>query len=112
MRWLAEPKVLGEEEVPAMKWGAPDTEGLVKFLVEEKSFNEDRVRRAVERINSSRGKSNQGACCSGIAGCLLDNYALPSRHQYYLLLLACPFCACQSLITVGRQAASHTRLLR
>ena len=57
----AEPKVLGEEEVPAMKWGAPDTEGLVKFLVEEKSFNEDRVRRAVERINSSRGKSNQGA---------------------------------------------------
>lgn len=60
----AEPKVLGEEEVPAMKWGAPDTEGLVKFLVEEKSFNEDRVRRAVERINSSRGKSNQGACCN------------------------------------------------
>jgi hypothetical protein len=67
--------VLGEEEVPAMKWGAPDTEGLVKFLVEEKSFNEDRVRRAVERINSSRGKSNQGACNNGIAGHLLKKDA-------------------------------------
>lgn len=44
-----------------MKWNPPDTEGVVKFLVEEKSFNEDRVRRAIERINASRGKSNQGA---------------------------------------------------
>jgi hypothetical protein len=61
----AEPKVLGEAEVPPMKWNAPDMEGLVKFLVEEKSFNEDRVRKAVERINSSRGKSNQGECQNG-----------------------------------------------
>lgn len=28
--------------------------------VEEKSFNEDRVRKAIERMNASRGKSNQG----------------------------------------------------
>lgn len=56
-----EPKVLDAGDVPGMKWNPPDTEGLVKFLVEEKSFNEDRVRKAVERINASRGKSNQGA---------------------------------------------------
>lgn len=28
-----EPKVLEEGEVQAMKWTAPDTEGVVKFLV-------------------------------------------------------------------------------
>ncbi len=55
-----EPKVLAAAEVPGMKWNPPDTEGLVKFLVEEKSFNEDRVRKAAERINASRSKSNQG----------------------------------------------------
>jgi hypothetical protein len=67
---IAEPKVLAEAEVPAMKWTAPDMDGLVKFLVEEKSFNEDRVRKAVERINSSRGKSNQGALQQRAVGCL------------------------------------------
>lgn len=58
--YSAEPKVLEQGEVPVMKWNAPDTEGVVKFLVEEKSFNEDRVRKAIDRINASRGKSNQG----------------------------------------------------
>ncbi len=44
-----------------MKWGPPDEDGLVQFLVQEKGFNEDRVRKVVERIRGSRGKSNQGA---------------------------------------------------
>lgn len=63
-----EPKVLAAAEVPGMKWNPPDTEGLVKFLVEEKSFNEDRVRKAAERINASRGKSNQGGVHKSLLG--------------------------------------------
>ena len=50
-----------KDELPALKWGPPDEAGLVQFLVEEKSFNEDRVRKVVERIRGSRGKSSQGA---------------------------------------------------
>jgi flap endonuclease-1 len=31
-------------------WDAPDVEGLVKFLVGEKGFNEDRVRSAAQKL--------------------------------------------------------------
>ncbi len=48
------------ERLPALKWGAPDAEGIVSFLVGEKSFNEDRVRKTVERITASKNKSTQG----------------------------------------------------
>jgi flap endonuclease-1 len=34
--------VLSAENMPPLKWTAPDEEGLVAFLVAEKSFNEDR----------------------------------------------------------------------
>lgn len=35
------------------KWEAPDVEGLVKFLVEEKHFNEDRVRNGAARLQKN-----------------------------------------------------------
>lgn len=38
-------------------WGA---EGLIQFLVTEKSFAEDRIRKAIDRINAAKGKSTQG----------------------------------------------------
>ena len=47
----------------ALKWVAADEEGLVKFLVGEKSFNEDRVRKAVQRVNAAKSKSTQGDLC-------------------------------------------------
>jgi len=49
--------------VPPLKWSAPDIEGLVEFLVNEKDFNEQRVRAAVERINAAKSKSTQGWLC-------------------------------------------------
>lgn len=55
-----EPEVLRGDQVPALKWSAPDTDGLVKFLVGEQNFNEDRVRKAVDRILSAKSKSSQG----------------------------------------------------
>lgn len=55
-----QPDVLTGDALPPLKWSAPDVDGLIKFLVEEKSFNEQRVRSAIERINASKGKSTQG----------------------------------------------------
>jgi flap endonuclease-1 len=57
---FAEPSVLKGEDLPALKWSAANEEGLVSFLVGEKSFNEDRVRKAVQRVNAAKSKSMQG----------------------------------------------------
>ena len=35
------------------KWEAPDVEGLVQFLVNEKGFSEDRVRTAAQRLQKN-----------------------------------------------------------
>jgi GTP cyclohydrolase FolE2 len=37
----------------------PDEEGLVKFLCGEKNFNEDRVRKAVQKLRKSKSTSVQ-----------------------------------------------------
>lgn len=50
---FSEPEVLDSKDI-ALKWQPPDEEGLVKFMVEEKSFNEDRIRNGVKRILKSR----------------------------------------------------------
>ena len=57
---FAEPNVLRGAEVPPLRFGAPDVDGLVQFLVREKSFDEKRVRAAVERIVAAKGKASQG----------------------------------------------------
>ncbi|TEY87427.1 hypothetical protein BOTCAL_0002g00350 [Botryotinia calthae] len=41
------------------KWEAPDVEGLVKFLVIEKGFSEDRVRSAAQRLTKNLKSSQQ-----------------------------------------------------
>lgn len=41
------------------KWEAPDVEGLVKFLVTEKGFSEDRVRNAAARLQKNLKSSQQ-----------------------------------------------------
>lgn len=35
------------------KWEAPDVEGLVQFLVNDKGFNEDRVRSAAQKLQKN-----------------------------------------------------------
>ncbi|BDA49648.1 Flap endonuclease 1 [Coccomyxa sp. Obi] len=59
-RLFKEPDVLKGDSMPQLKWTAADEEGLVQFLVGEKSFNEDRVRKAVQRVNAAKSKSTQG----------------------------------------------------
>jgi flap endonuclease-1 len=41
------------------KWEAPDVEGLVKFLVEEKHFNEDRVRNGAAKLQKNMKSAQQ-----------------------------------------------------
>lgn len=41
------------------KWDAPDVDGLVKFLVEEKGFSEDRVRAGAARLQKNLKSAQQ-----------------------------------------------------
>ncbi|KAF2147205.1 uncharacterized protein K452DRAFT_354652 [Aplosporella prunicola CBS 121167] len=41
------------------KWDAPDVDGLIKFLVEEKGFNEDRVRSGAARLQKNLKSAQQ-----------------------------------------------------
>ena len=52
--------MLSSDAVPALKWGEPDEEALVEFLVAEKNFNEDRVRNSIKKVHGTKGKSSQG----------------------------------------------------
>ena len=52
--------MLKPEEIPQLKWTPADEEGIIKFLVADRNFNESRVRQVVKKINADRGKSNQG----------------------------------------------------
>ena len=57
----AEAQVLPEADLPALKWAPADEQGVVDFLVGEKNFSEERVRKQVQKMNASRSKANQGA---------------------------------------------------
>ncbi|POY75557.1 flap endonuclease-1 [Rhodotorula taiwanensis] len=43
-----------------LKWEAPDTEGLVDFLVREKGFSEERVRKGAEKLKARMSAKQQG----------------------------------------------------
>lgn len=42
-----------------IKWTAPNEEGLIEFLVQQKGFSEDRVRRGIEKLNKCRSAAVQ-----------------------------------------------------
>ena len=42
-----------------LKWGKPDVDGLIQYLVTEKQFDEGRVRKAIERIQKCESKGSQ-----------------------------------------------------
>ena len=43
-----------------LKWKLPDEEGLVKFLVTDRAFNEDRIRKAIGKLAKSKKQASQG----------------------------------------------------
>lgn len=62
---VIEPEVTPPENLEPLKWRKPDIDGLVQFLVHEKSFSEERVRKAADRLVSSKDKANQRTSASG-----------------------------------------------
>ena len=62
--------------MPELKWQPADEEGVVAFLVGEKSFSEERVRKQVQKMNASRSKASQGVPPASCLPCLP-----PSRLQ-------------------------------
>lgn len=47
-------------EACEIKWSEPDEEAIVRFMVEEKQFNEDRIRSGVKKLIKARSGSVQG----------------------------------------------------
>jgi len=60
VRGLFKHPEVADPETFEFKWGEPDVEGLRKFLVEEKAFNEKRVMDAIEKLKKSKSTSVQG----------------------------------------------------
>ncbi|KAH7437331.1 hypothetical protein KP509_05G066100 [Ceratopteris richardii] len=65
------PLVTPEQDQMELKWSPPDEEGLLKFLVEENGFNNDRILKAIEKIKAAKNKSSQGR---------LDSFFKPSAN--------------------------------
>jgi flap endonuclease-1 len=42
-----------------LDWKDPDEEGLIKFLVEQKGFNLERVQSGIKKLKDAKGKSSQ-----------------------------------------------------
>lgn len=51
-------EVLDPADMP-LRFGTPDREGLLRFLVDEKGFNPERVGRQIDRLEKARGKATQ-----------------------------------------------------
>ena len=58
-RLFKNPLVTDPSEID-LKWKLPDEEGLVKFLVTDRSFNEDRIRKAIVRLVKAKKQASQG----------------------------------------------------
>ncbi|KAI9452435.1 PIN domain-like protein [Russula earlei] len=54
-----EPDVTPSDQIE-LEWATPDVQGLVDFLVKEKGFNEDRVRKGAEKLAKSLNAKQQG----------------------------------------------------
>jgi len=53
------PEVVKVEDVE-LKWEGPNEEELIKFMVEEKGFSEDRIRSGIKKLTKARQGSTQG----------------------------------------------------
>ncbi|KAH9999631.1 PIN domain-like protein [Russula compacta] len=54
-----QPDVTPSDQIE-LEWAPPDVEGLVDFLVKEKGFNEERVRKGAEKLAKSLNAKQQG----------------------------------------------------
>jgi len=53
-----EPEVMNTSQIE-LKWTDPDEDGLLRFLVNEKGFSEERVKNGIVKLKKSRATSVQ-----------------------------------------------------
>lgn len=53
------PLVADVAALPEFKWTPPDEAGLLAFLVGEKTFAEERVRKSIDKVKAAKGKATQ-----------------------------------------------------
>uniref|UniRef100_A0A914X4L6 XPG-I domain-containing protein n=1 Tax=Plectus sambesii TaxID=2011161 RepID=A0A914X4L6_9BILA len=51
---------VADPETIDLKWREPDEEALIQYMVTEKSFSEERIRSALQKLNKGRTSSTQG----------------------------------------------------
>eukprot|EP00218_Dolichomastix_sp_CCMP3274_P001498 CAMPEP_0170158780 /NCGR_PEP_ID=MMETSP0033_2-20121228/69098_1 /TAXON_ID=195969 /ORGANISM="Dolichomastix tenuilepis, Strain CCMP3274" /LENGTH=359 /DNA_ID=CAMNT_0010396235 /DNA_START=39 /DNA_END=1118 /DNA_ORIENTATION=+ len=56
---FVEPDVTDASSLEEFKWNTPDEQGLIDFLVKEKSFQQERVEKGVAKIKSAKSKGQQ-----------------------------------------------------
>ena len=64
-----------------LKWTAPDEEGVVAFLVGEKSFNEDRVRNTLKKLKAARVKSSQNRLETFFGAAVIKSSTVGKRKE-------------------------------
>ena len=85
-RLFLQPEVVDAASLPEFKWSPPDEEALVAFLVGEKSFSEERVRKAVEKMKAAKSKASQNRM-EAFFGCVASGALRVTA--VYLLQLTC-----------------------
>ncbi|CAG8556584.1 4980_t:CDS:10 [Dentiscutata erythropus] len=66
---------------PEIKWKDPDVDGIVGFLVREKGFNEDRVRKGVEKLSKNLKAATQGRLDSFFTQ-VPSNANVPAKRKF------------------------------
>lgn len=64
-----------------IKWTAPDEQGLIEFLVQQKGFSEERVRRGVEKLNKCRNSAVQDRITSFFTAAPKEAKAKPTASK-------------------------------
>ena len=59
-RLFKAPEITPATECSPFKWTAPDEEGLIAFMVDERSFNLERIQSVIKKVKASKSKSTQG----------------------------------------------------
>ncbi|KAI8930199.1 PIN domain-like protein [Entophlyctis helioformis] len=67
-----------DPETLDLVWNEPDEEGIVEYMVKEKGFNEERIRKGVQKMQKLRGVGTQGRLDSFFKPVAKDPSAAPA----------------------------------
>ncbi|KAF0458328.1 Flap endonuclease 1 [Gigaspora margarita] len=74
------PEILDPNDIE-IKWKDPDVDGVVEYLVREKGFNEDRVRKGVEKLSKNLKAATQGRLDSFFTQ-VPSNANVPAKRKF------------------------------